>query len=59
MERAKQWGGHVGRPIGSTTTDDDFLAKPSSVEILDALARGLSIRATAVAVGYRLLPYKR
>jgi len=23
MERAKQWGGHVGRPSGSTTTDDD------------------------------------
>ncbi|WP_051039051.1 hypothetical protein [Chamaesiphon minutus] len=51
MERAKQWGGHVGRPSGSTTTDDDFLAKPSSIAILDALARGLSIRATAVAVG--------
>jgi hypothetical protein len=51
MERAKQWGGHVGRPSGSRTTDDDFLAKPSSVTILDALARGLSIRATATAVG--------
>ncbi|WP_373539882.1 hypothetical protein [Chamaesiphon sp.] len=51
MERAKQWGGHVGRPSGSTITDDDFLAKPSSVAILDAFARGLSIRATALAVG--------
>jgi hypothetical protein len=35
----------------SRTTDDDFLAKPSSVAILDALVRGLSIRATAIAVG--------
>ncbi|AFY92955.1 GIY-YIG nuclease family protein [Chamaesiphon minutus] len=51
MARAKQWGTHVGRPSGSMTTDDDFLAKPSSVEILDALARGLSIRATAKEVG--------
>jgi DNA-binding NarL/FixJ family response regulator len=51
MERTKQWGGHIGRPMGSTTTDDDFLAKPSSVAILDALAEGLSIRATAKAVG--------
>ncbi len=51
MERAKQWGGHVGRPSGSKTTDDNFLAKPSSVAILNALAQGLSIRATAVAVG--------
>ena len=51
MERAKQWGGHVGRSPGSTTTDDDFLAKPSSIAIVDALARGLSIRATAKEVG--------
>jgi hypothetical protein len=51
MERAKQWGGHIGRPKGSTTTDDDFLAKPSSVAIVGALARGMSIRAAAKAVG--------
>jgi DNA-binding NarL/FixJ family response regulator len=51
MQRAKDWGGHVGRPKGSTTTDDDFLAKPSSIAIIGALARGLSIRATAREVG--------
>jgi DNA-binding NarL/FixJ family response regulator len=32
-------------------TDDGLARKSSSVAILDALARGLSIRATAIAVG--------
>lgn len=46
MQRAAQWGAHVGRPAG-VETSEDFLAKPSSVRVIEALGRGLSLRQAA------------
>lgn len=46
MQRAAQWGAHVGRPAGGET-NEDFLAKPSSVRVVGALERGLSLRQSA------------
>ncbi len=46
MQRAAQWGAHVGRPAGGET-NEDFLAKPSSVRVIGALERGLSLRQAA------------
>ena len=52
MSRAKQWGTHVGsRPLGSKATAEEFLAKPTSVEVVTALDRGLSVRIAARAAG--------
>lgn len=46
MERAKNWGQHVGRPsIGEST--EEFLAKPSSKRVIAAFDEGLSLRKTA------------
>ncbi|MBE9146419.1 competence protein CoiA family protein [Planktothrix mougeotii] len=50
MERAKQWGQHVGRPPTPETTEE-FLAKPSSQKIIAALKEGLSLRKAAEQVG--------
>jgi hypothetical protein len=46
MQRAVQWGAHVGRPAGGET-NKDFLAKPSSVRVVEALERELSLRQAA------------
>lgn len=46
MQRAAQWGAHVGRPPGGET-NEDFLAKPSSVRVVEALERELSLRQAA------------
>ena len=46
MQRAVQWGAHVGRPAGGET-NEDFLAKPSSVRVVEALERELSLRQAA------------
>jgi hypothetical protein len=46
MQRAAQWGAHVGRPAGGET-NEDFLAKPSSVRVVEALERELSLRQAA------------
>ena len=51
MSRAKQWGTHVGRPIGSKASAEEFLAKPTSVEVVTALDNGLSVRMAAKAAG--------
>jgi hypothetical protein len=46
MERAKNWGQHVGRPsIGESA--EEFLAKPSSQRVIAALNEGLSLRKAA------------
>ncbi len=44
MQRAAQWG--VGRPAGGET-NEDFLAKPSSVRVSEALEQKLSLRQAA------------
>lgn len=50
MERAKNWGQHVGRPpVGEST--EEFLAKPSSQKIIEALEQGLSLRKAALQAG--------
>lgn len=46
MQRAAQWGAHVGRPAGRET-DEAFLAKPSSVRVVEAVEQGLSLRQAA------------
>ena len=46
MQRAMQWGAHVGRPAGGETKED-FLAKPSSVRVIEALEQKLSLRQAA------------
>ncbi len=46
MQRAAQWGVHVGRPAGEET-NEAFLGKPSLVRVIDALDRGLSLRRAA------------
>lgn len=46
MQRAVQWGAHVGRPAGMET-NEGFLAKPSSVRVVEALERELSLRQAA------------
>ena len=46
MQRAVQWGAHVGRPAGGET-NEDFLAKPSSARVVGALEQGLSLRQAA------------
>ncbi len=46
MERAKNWGQHVGRPSISESTEE-FLAKPSSQKVIAALNEGLSLRQAA------------
>jgi hypothetical protein len=51
MQRAKNWGTHTGRPSGSGECSEQFLTKPSSIAIVEALDSGLSVRATAQSVG--------
>jgi T5orf172 domain len=51
MERARHWGTHVGRPIGSSISNEEYLAQPKSAEIISALSNGLSVRKTARTVG--------
>ncbi len=46
MQRAAQWGAHIGRPAGGET-NEGFLAKPSSVRVVEALERELSLRQAA------------
>lgn len=46
MERAKNWGQHVGRPSVSESPGE-FLAKPSSQKVIAALNEGLSLRKAA------------
>jgi hypothetical protein len=51
MMRAKHWGTHVGRPIGSTDSDEKYLAKPFCAQIIQSLQEGVSVRKTAQLVG--------
>jgi DNA invertase Pin-like site-specific DNA recombinase len=51
MQRAKNWGTHTGRPRGSGDSGEQFLHKPSSIAIIAALDRGLSVREAAHLVG--------
>jgi hypothetical protein len=51
MQRAKNWGTHTGRPRGSGDSREQFLHKPSSIAIIAALDRGLSVRSAAFSVG--------
>jgi hypothetical protein len=51
MQRAKNWGTHTGRPKGSSDSREQFLQKPSSIAIIAALDRGLSVREAAHSVG--------
>jgi len=46
MQRAQQWGVHIGRPSGEET-DEAFLLKPSSQRVIQALKSGLSLRKAA------------
>jgi len=46
MERAKNWGQHVGRPASAEPTDK-FLEKPSSQRAIAAINEGLSLRQAA------------
>ncbi|MEM1395416.1 MAG: GIY-YIG nuclease family protein [Cyanobacteria bacterium P01_H01_bin.150] len=50
MKRAAHWGTHIGRPVGSET-EKEFLAKPSSQNIVAALNEGLSLRKAAQKAG--------
>lgn len=50
MKRAAQWGQHIGRPKG-TESEEAFLAKPSSQEVIKALDEGLSLRKAADRTG--------
>lgn len=51
MQRAKNWGTHTGRPTGSNDSSEQFLNKPSSIAVIAALERGLSVRAAAQSAG--------
>jgi T5orf172 domain len=51
MQRAKDWGTHTGRPRGSGDSREQFLNKPSSIAVIAALDRGLSVREAAHSVG--------
>jgi hypothetical protein len=51
MQRAKNWGTPTGRPRGSGDSSEQFLNKPSSLAIIAALDRGLSVREAAHLVG--------
>lgn len=46
MERAKNWGTHIGRPPSAESVEE-FLAKPSSKRVIAALDEGLSLRKAA------------
>lgn len=46
VERAKNWGQHVGRPASAEPTDK-FLEKPSSQRAIAAINEGLSLRQAA------------
>lgn len=48
MSRAKKWGTHVGRP---TETDEEFLLKPRTRAVIQALNEGLSLRQAAQKAG--------
>lgn len=50
MQRAANWGTHIGRPIGEET-DAEFLAKPSTKRVIAALNEGLSLRKAAQKAG--------
>lgn len=50
MQRAAQWGQHVGRPQGKESAAA-FLAKPKNQAIVEALKAGLSLRQTADRTG--------
>lgn len=50
MQRAAQWGQHVGRPKGQES-NATFLAKPKNQAIVDALSEGLSLRQVARKTG--------
>jgi hypothetical protein len=51
MQRAKNWGTHTGRPRGCGDSHEQFLNKPSSIAIIEALDSGLSVRAVAQSAG--------
>lgn len=46
MQRAQQWGVHIGRPPVAET-DEEFLLKPSNQCVIQALKSGLSLRKAA------------
>ncbi|PSB53149.1 helicase [filamentous cyanobacterium Phorm 6] len=50
MERAKNWGQHVGRPPRAESTEI-FLEKPSSQRAIAAINEGLSLRQAAQKAG--------
>jgi T5orf172 domain len=50
MERAKNWGQHVGRPESAESVDK-FLEKPSSQRAIAAINEGLSLRSSAKKAG--------
>jgi hypothetical protein len=50
MERAKNWGQHVGRPASAEPTEK-FLEKPSSQRAIAAINEGLSLRQAAQKAG--------
>lgn len=50
MERAKNWGQHVGRPASAEPTES-FLEKPSSQRAIAAIKEGLSLRQAAKKAG--------
>lgn len=45
MKQAKEAGQHVGRPVGTTLSDERFLAKYQ--EVVEALKEGMSLRQAA------------
>ncbi|MBD2770973.1 GIY-YIG nuclease family protein [Iningainema tapete] len=48
LQRAQQWGVHVGR---SRETEEEFLQKPSTQAVVEALKAGLSLRKAASKAG--------
>ena len=50
MQKAAQWGQHLGRP-SVPETEVAFLSKPASQRVIEALDRGLSLRQAAEQAG--------
>lgn len=46
-----QNGGVLGRPKGTNETDNDFLKKEASVNVIKSLKKGLTVRETSKVVG--------
>lgn len=51
MQQAIAAGKHVGRPVGIGKSRDEFLQKPSSQRVIEALNSGLSLRKAAAQAG--------